>query len=588
MAAEGAAGSRATRRRWVELTKERTADALGLLVVASFTAQPIEAGLGVGHHGNTGVVAHVSFADHNQLFQVCLDPAAHGATDTAEVVVLWRIEDVFERDFLRAVEGDAPAEARVIAGAGQLGAAVAGLAAAVPGLVVASDAPLPVGFGLDHDDDELVVHLAAIQRAANASFDAALTTAGAATSVARLRLSALQAVHGVKATFDRRTWLMYRQPWPDEFATTVGERIAEVMAARTRPAPKVLLLDCDNTLWGGVAADDGVGLLACGDAFPGFAYQSFQIAARRLRHRGVLLALVSKNLDETVVEVFDELDGMALTFADVATRRVNWDPKPDNIEAIATELNLGLDSFVFVDDADHELGAVHARLPMVRTLRVPDDIEELPDLLSESGLFRLMRVTEDDRERTERMVAEAARTRASTAMSHDEFLASLDLRVTMTPVSAANVGRVAQLINKSNQFNLTTRRRSEAEVERLLGREDVVARTIEVDDAFGQYGLVGVAVAEIVGDRAELDTLLMSCRVLGRGVETTFLALLVETLRERGVGDVVGRYLATKKNALVADLYPRHGFEATGDEGVYVLRAAASIVVPGHVKATRA
>lgn len=584
--------ARATRRRWSELTAaDGEEPGAAVLVVASFTAQPVEPALGVGHHANTGRVPRITFADYNQVFQACLQPGAHGADRADEVVILWRIEDLFERDLLLAVEGDQEAEGRIVTGAEQLARAVAALAPQVPAQIILSDAPIPVGYGLDHDDDDLVVRLAALQSAVNGAVDARL----AGVPAGRLRLSAMQAAHGIHATFDRRTWLMYRQPFTDGFAHLVGARVAAVMAARTRVPPKVLVLDCDNTLWGGVAADDGLGALECSEAFPGFAYRSFQLAARRLRHRGVLLALASKNEPETVVEVFDRLDGMALAPADIATRRVNWAPKPANIDSIAEELNLGLDSFVLVDDADHELGAVAAQLPEVRLLRVPDDIEALPDLLSESGLFRLMRVTADDQERTERIVAAAARTRAASAMSHDEFLASLGLRVTMVAVTADNLGRVAQLINKTSQFNLTTLRRSEAEVERLLADPAVVARAIEVNDKFGEYGLVGVAVARLGVARpapeatstaaAELDTLLMSCRVLGRGVETTFLALLTEALRHHGAGDVVGRYIATNKNALVADLYPSHGFVEAHGAGVWVLPRGTAIAVPSHVLA---
>ena len=187
------------------------------------------------------------------------------------------------------------------------------------------------------------------------------------------------------------------------------------------------MLDADGTLWGGVLVDDGIGGLKCSDAFPGSAYRAFQIAVRRLRHRGVLLALASKNDDEAVRAAFGQVDGMVLTDDDLAGRRVSWNPKPDAIAELADEFHLGLDSFVFVDDSPYEVGAVDTQLPQVRTLLVPEDIEELPDLLAESGLFRLMRITDDDRERTSRMLAESGRSRAATTMNHDEFLSSLGL-----------------------------------------------------------------------------------------------------------------------------------------------------------------
>ena len=584
--------NRESRRRWAQEAARHVGPPVPrILVASSFTAQPIEAGLGIAHLDRLGLPPSIAFADYNQLFQVCLDPVAHGADQADEIVLLWRIEDVFERDLLLVLEGDAGARQRLVDGAARLADAVLSLVAAVDANVMFSDAPVPIGFGLDHDDDETVVQLIELQSMINRVVDERL----ASLTVARLRLSAMQAAHGTLATFDRRTWLMYRQPFPDWFATAVGARIDEVIAARTSVPPKVLVLDCDGTLWGGIAADDGIGALECSDAFPGFAYRSFQLAARRLRHRGVLLALASKNEPETVTEAFGALDGMALTDADIAARRVNWSPKPQNLESLAAELNLGIDSFVFVDDSDHELGAMAAQLTMVRRLKVPDDIEALPDLLAESGWFRLMRTTSDDEQRTERIIAEAARSGAAPAMSHDDYLASLQLAVTMLPVTDANLGRVAQLVNKTNQFNVTTVRRSEADIARLLADPDVVVRCIEVDDAYGEYGIVGVGVARRSQAAAVIDTFLVSCRVLGRGVETAFLSMLVNELHSLGAGPIEGRYVATAKNALVADLFPSHGFEPHGiephgfrgaaDHGAWTLPAGSSIALPAHIRA---
>jgi FkbH-like protein len=578
---------RDARRRWAQLQASGDAPSgARVLVAASFTAKPIEAGLGVALLDDTGLAPLVTFADHNQLFQVCLHPAQHGAHDADEIVLLWRIEDVFERDLLLALEGDRDAEQRIADGAARLADAVASLVAAVTANVVVSDAPMPIGFGLDHDDDETVVRLVALQAMVNRVVDERL----ASITVSRLRLSAMQVVHGTQVTFDRRTWLLYRQPFADWFATAIGARIAQVVAARTRVAPKVLVLDCDGTLWGGIAADDGIGALECSDAFPGFAYRSFQLAARRLRHRGVLLALASKNEPETVVEAFDTLDGMALSEHDIAARRVNWLPKPQNLESLAAELNLGLDSFVFVDDSDHELGAMAAQLPMVRCLKVPDDLEAVPDLLAESGWFRLMRTTADDEQRTARVIAEESRSGAARAMSHDDYLASLQLSVRMVPVTASNLGRVTQLVNKTNQFNVTTLRRTEADIARLVADPAVVVRCIEVDDVYGEYGIVGVAIVRCSDDHAVFDSFLMSCRVLGRGVETAFLAMLVSELRDRGIGTIEGRYAPTAKNALVADLFPRHGFEShelapETNEHSWVLPAEGVVELPSHIRA---
>jgi FkbH-like protein len=272
---------------------------------------------------------------------------------------------------------------------------------------------------------------------------------------------------------------------------------------------------------------------------------------------------------------------MVLTDADIAGRRVSWAPKPDGIAELAEEFNLGLDAFVFVDDSDYELGAVNIQLPAVRTLRVPDEIEELPDLLSESGLFRAMRITDDDRERTARMMQESNRRAASTAMSHEEFLAQLGLRVHVIDVGASELGRVTQLINKTNQFNLTTIRRSESEVAALIADQDAQVLAFAVDDRFGDYGIVGVTISRWTGRTWELDTALMSCRVLGRGVESAILASTVARARSTRPGEFLGRYRPTDRNAMVAGLLAEHGFEPTGD--AFRLAATAEIAIPAHI-----
>lgn len=574
----------ATVRRWRELSSAPAPADEGtgpvVLVVASFTAQPLAPSIGVGVVEALGRTPTIRFADYNQVFQVCFDPVSHGADEADEIVVVWRIEDVFERDFHAWGCREPEATIRLLDGARALGAAISMLS--MGRSVVVSDAPTPVGDGLDHDDPELVTRLVGLQAQVNAAFDDAI----AGATVQRVRLAGLQHAAGSMASFDRRTWLMYRQPFPQAFAHRVGEEIAEVLVGRTRVPPKVIVLDCDNTLWDGIIADDGVAGLNCSDAFPGSAYRSFQRAVQRLRHDGVMLGISSKNDPDNVVQAFAELDGMVLSDADIAARRVSWDPKPAQLADLVAELNVGLDSAVFVDDSDYEVGAMRTQLPQVRTLQVPADVEALPDLLAETGWFRRMVVTDDDRERTARMLAESGRTRAATTMSHDEFLASLGLTVRRIDVGPGEVGRVTQLVNKTNQFNLTTIRRSEAEVAALLDDPGASLFAFSVDDRFGEYGIVGVVIARLdIG--WHLDTVLMSCRVLGRGVETAMLATVVRSLRAReGAGSIHGTYRRTDRNAMVAELLAEHGFDPVhADEGGshFVLPADRAIPVPAHI-----
>lgn len=562
-----------------------------VVVAASWTARPLELPIRDTLRQMTGGAATgddtvVRFADANQLFQICLQPEALDLGAADEVVVLWRLEDVFERDLLDWAENADGAEQRLLDGCRQLGAAVAGLARRIGARLTVGDAPVPVGYGLDHLDTSTLARLLALTTAANAAFRSECPPAVAPA----VDVMALQVAHGTARVHDAASWLLYRQPFTGEFNRVLGAEIATRIIHRTRAAPKVLVLDCDNTLWGGIVGDEGIGALDCSDAFPGNAFRQFQYVARRLQRQGVLLALASRNADESVVQAFEQLDGMVLRLDDVATRRVNWGPKPGNIADIARELNLGLDSFVFVDDSHHELASVCAELPAVRCLQVPEDLELLPQLLADSGLFRHLSVTADDRERSVRVHQEAGRVAASGSMSHDEFLASLDLRLRWLEIDDTTVARVTQLINKTNQFNVTTIRRTESEVRRLLDDPTYVVRAAEVSDRFGDYGLVVVAIARC-GDAAGtagavIESLLMSCRVLGRGVETAFIATLVDELRGRGCGAITARYVPTARNQLVARLFPDHGFAETGD-GEYTLAAPRTVNAPEHITVVR-
>ncbi len=553
-----------------------------VLVAASCTAHAIDPGIGLTLLDGTGDLPEIRHHDYNQLFQLCLSPQDHAVSDVDELVVVWRLEDVFERDLQAWSSGDRDALERVLEGAAALGRAVAHCAGSVQAKLIVSDAPVPMGSGLDHRDPAELTALARLQAAANEAFDGGLGDA----PVERLRLAALQLATGSIESFDRRNWLMYRQPFTTPFAHLVGRSIADIVMHRTSAAPKVLVLDCDNTIWGGIAVEDGIGALQAGDAFPGSAYRAFQAAAQRLRHRGVLLALVSKNDPETVERAFAEVDGMVLTDADIAGRRVSWNPKPQAIAELANEFNLGLDSFVFVDDSPYEVGAVSEQLPEVRTLLVPEDIEALPDLLAESGWFRGIRVTDDDRERTVRMQAASGRDRAAAVMSHDEFLDSLGLTVHRIEVGPSELTRVTQLVNKTNQFNLTTIRRSESEIAELVADPDSIVLAYAADDRFGEYGIIGVVIVRRDGDAWRLDTVLMSCRVLGRGVETAMLADTISLLRASSDVIVHGRYTATDRNAMVADLLATHEFDAGGTAGEFALPPGRAPAVPDHIEVT--
>lgn len=549
-------------RQWLQHLKTRDGEARGDVVVgvaASFTAEPIEAQAGALLLDAGFADPQIRFADYNQLHQVCLDPTTMLGEDVDVVVVLWRIEDVFERPFTRYLTGDETARAEILDGVAELALLVTGLDSMLNATVVASTSPLPAGWGIDLRDVVTSLRVGGLHRDAMSIWLDALASA---PLVEIVDLDALQRLAGESHVFDPQKWAMYRQPYRGDFWLELAAQVAEVVVRRTIPPPKCILLDCDNTLWGGIVGEDGIGGLALGDTFPGRAFQAFQRELQMLKARGFMLAIASKNDEAEVLAVFERHDGMVLSLDDIAARQINWQPKSEGIKAIATELNIGVDSMVFVDDNPFELAEVGAALPELRCLQVPEELAELPTLLSDSGLFRRVRISGEDLRRTEMMKSEAQRRDQLATMDRDQFLASLELCVTFSSVADDHITRVAQLTNKTNQFNLTTIRRDENQIRQLVDSPDHDVWAIQVNDRFGDYGIVGVAIVDHGDEAWTVDTFLMSCRVLGRGVETAFLTAIADDAVARGVTQLVGRYEPTRKNGQVATFYSEHGFAA--------------------------
>ncbi|MCB1590837.1 MAG: HAD-IIIC family phosphatase, partial [Alphaproteobacteria bacterium] len=344
--------------------------------------------------------------------------------------------------------------------------------------------------------------------------------------------------------------------------------------------------DADNTLWGGIIGEDGIGGIEIGNDFPGLAFRDFQKYAHYLQKQGVMLAIASKNNEEDVVEVLDRHDAMVLKREHFSAMEINWVSKVEGLKNIARKLNIGLDALVFVDDNRKEIGEVQERLPEVTCFLVPEELAEYPGLLRNCGLFDIGEVTKEDRERTKMMAQEAARKQDSEQVSEEEFRAALGLKVKVFEVQGQHLARTTQLINKTNQFNLTTIRRTQEEVKALCDSQDSLVLATEIEDRYGEYGLVGVAILK-AGQKGswDIDTLLMSCRVLGRGADTAFISQIVSASAQRGAKILRGRYLPTQKNRMVEDLYPRHGFEKAGEEGVWTISASADAVAyPDYIE----
>jgi len=368
--------------------------------------------------------------------------------------------------------------------------------------------------------------------------------------------------HGALAAEDARGWFESKQLCASALLVEVCRELARLILALRQPPKKVLVLDLDNTLWGGTVADDGLEGIELGDTSPrGEAFKAFQKYILSLKDRGVLLAVCSKNDLVRAQEAFERHPEMVLRTADFAAFKANWEPKSDNIRQIATELNLGLDSLVFVDDNPAEIEIVRQFAPAVTTILLGPDPAEYVGQLQDCRMFEPHTITTEDIQRSGQYRAEQERHNLlASAADMDTYLVSLVMEATITEFVLADVPRLSQLINKSNQFNLTTHRRTEAEVQSLINQPDHVCFSVRLKDRFGDHGLISIVIGRVHDKELEIDTWLMSCRVLKRQVEETVLNELIRLARVRGCTRLTGVYIATPKNEMVRDFYPRLGF----------------------------
>ncbi len=367
---------------------------------------------------------------------------------------------------------------------------------------------------------------------------------------------------------DPKLALYGRMPYAADATRHLAMAFARAFQSLKRGPAKVLALDLDNTVWGGIFGEDGVSKLLCDDEFPGNAFKAFQHECLRLKGQGMLLALLSKNNPDAIT-AFADHPGMLLKEDDFVAIRINWEPKAANIQSLAQELNLGLDSFVFLDDSPHERDAMRRVLPDVIVPELPDDPAARPFWLRRLSVTWPVRLTEEDSRRNEMYRAERQRNslRQSTGSLND-YLKDLDQSLTVEEVAPATLARAAQLHLRTNQFNLTTERFDEAALQAMM--DDPARHIILIGralDRFGDHGLSICATGRIDGDAATITSFLMSCRIIGRGVETAFLGTLLDMLKERGVRRVAAAYIPTKKNAMVQSFYASNGFSAAGQDG---------------------
>jgi len=383
---------------------------------------------------------------------------------------------------------------------------------------------------------------------------------------------------------DDRMWYLARMRLNLPGLAALSDLVGSHYSAFHGLTRKVVVLDLDNTLWGGVVGEAGLSGIDLGEDGIGLAFQDLQRELLNLHDTGVLLTVASKNNAADALEVFDHHAGMILKREHLAAFRINWQDKASSIRELAQELNLGLESFVFLDDNPVEREWIRQGVPEVLVPELPADPVSRPSFFRALSCFQRITLTDADLQRAQSYAITKVRdSLRSSASSLPEFLASLDQEITIEAVHDGSLGRAAQMCQRTNQFNLTTQRYTVTDLEQLAGASGTDVYTLAVKDKFGDSGITGFAVLRTNGETSTIDSLLLSCRVLGRQIEDAFLGVLVSRARERGARYVVGRYVPTSKNQQVAAFYPERGFEPD-TQGLFRLDLEREIPpTPAHI-----
>ena len=387
------------------------------------------------------------------------------------------------------------------------------------------------------------------------------------TGISLLNINSILVRFGLDRFKDDKLYYLAKMPFSLEALPEIARQVLKIYAAGAGKMKKCVVVDLDNTLWGGVIGDDGIEGIQIGELGTGHAFTDLQCWLKELKNRGVLLAVCSKNNEEMARLPFEQHPEMVLRLEDFAMFVANWEDKAANIRTIRDTLNIGLDSMVFLDDNPFERNLVRTLLPEVLVPELPEDPALYLKYLKEENIFETASYSEEDRDRTRKYQEEARREELKgQAASFEEYLQELGMTAEAKPFEKFYYARIAQLTQRSNQFNLRTVRYSEEEICKIAEDKRYIPLYFTLKDKLGDYGLIGVVILERENkEQAFINTWLMSCRVLKRGMEEFMIDKVIEMARREGICRVIGEYLPTAKNKMVEDLYVRMGFQQLED-----------------------
>jgi FkbH-like protein len=556
---------------------------LRVAVLRSYTLEPIEPVLRL-RLLLEGYRPSLWFGGFNQYAQEILDPQSTlyaGGPDL--VLMMVRIEEVMP-DFV----DDFPArsgsewEQQVARKAHELARLAGQVAAASSAQVIVQNMTLSrAGYFGVFDAQH-----AGSQAQLVSAFNRALAIAiGDTRGVFIWDFDAFARAKGIDTLHDSKMWYVSRNPYKQSAYPAIADDLLRYVRAALGRVKKCVVVDLDNTLWGGLAGEDGLDGVEIGHTYPGNCYRDVQKELLKLYHRGILLAINSKNNEDDALRILDEHPEMVLRRRHFAAVRINWQDKAANLRAIARELNIGLESLVFIDDNPAECALVRQECPECDVVILPDKPYLMPAAVAAIRGIENIHITEEDRRKSDMYRAEAARREHEDDYSNlDEFLRSLEMEVSIDPATSFSVPRIAQLTQKTNQMNMTTRRYTEAQISAFAKDPARAVLSVSARDRFGDHGIIGVMILEFRPAGCVIDTFLLSCRVIGRGIEQAMIAFAAEIGRARGASRVIGEFLQTAKNAPATGVYERCGFTPSGDTQFEYVFGERDMPYPPHVR----
>jgi FkbH-like protein len=531
-----------------------------LAILRSFTVEPIVPLLKASAY-TRGIDLDIHSGEFNAYAQEILDPGSplyRFAPDTAILAVQTRdvAPDLWE-DYSRLSETERAAAAESVLGG--FGDWLRAFRRHTPAALIVHSLETPMAPNQGILDGQSEDNQAATIRRINRGLRA---LAREHRGVYILDYDALVARHGRSTWGDERKWLTVRLPVASpHLPHLVGEWL-RFLHPLTGKIAKCVAVDLDNTLWGGVIGEDGMNGIRLGQEYPGAAFRELQRALLDLTRRGVLLAVCSKNNQDDAMEALSGHPGMLLRPRDFVAMRINWNEKAQSLREIAAELNIGLDSVAFLDDNPVERQHIREQAPEAIVVDLPDDPMRYAQAVRECAWFERLTRTEEDLQRGDYYASQRQRAHLERSVtSKEDFYRSLEQVAEIAPVNPSTLARVAQLTQKTNQFNLTTRRYTEPQIAQLAECPGWRVWSLRVSDRYADNGLVGVAISHLDGDVCEIDSFLLSCRVIGRTVETALLAHLARDAGTQGARRLQGWFLPTQKNAPAREFYREHGFE---------------------------